>query len=145
VICIALFAIKCTSVSPEQRLRAAIESGIEAAEKEDHAAIAGFVSDDYADHRGRDRRALLGLVRGYLSQMGPLHIFSVERSLVMASPGRAEVTLLVAVASVPIETIADLGNATADLGRVELVFADEGGGWRLVEARWNPADLSDFL
>ena len=145
LICIALFAANCSSVSPEQRLRATIGNGIEAAEEKDHAGLAGFVSDDYEDDRGRGRRELLGLVRGYLSQMGPLHIFSVEKSLVISSPGRAEVTLLVAVASVPIESIADLRRSTADLGRVELVFADEGGDWKLVDARWRQADLTDFL
>ena len=126
-------------------MRASIATGIEAAERQDHASLARFVSEDYTDDRGRDRRQLLSLVRGYLSQMGPLHIFYVEKSLVIVSPGQAEVTLLVALASIPLESIADLGKASADLGRVELVFADEGGEWKLLEVRWNQADLTDFL
>lgn len=145
MICIVLLMVHCSSVSPEQRLRATIATGIEAAENKDHAALADFVSADYTDDRGRDRRELLNLARGYLFQMGPLHIFSVERSLIIASPGRAEVTLLVAVASVPIERIADIGKSTADLGRVEMVFVEEGGDWKLVEVGWRQADLTDFL
>ena len=145
LVCIVLLTLACTSVSPEQRLRAAIGNGIEAAERKDHGALAEFVSASYADDRGRDRRELLALVRGYLSQLGPLHIFSVEKSLEIPSPKRAKVTLLVAVASVPVESIADLRRSTADLGRVELVFVEEGGEWKLTEARWSPADLSDFL
>jgi len=135
----------CTSVSPEERLRATIATGIEAAERGDNAGLAEFVSEQYTDDRGRDRRELLNLVRGYRIQLGPLHIFYIERSLIIASPGRAEVTLLVALASIPVESIADLGNSSADLGRVELAFVEEGGDWRLVEARWRQADLTDFL
>jgi len=143
--CIALLAVQCTSVPPEQRLRATIATGIEAAEQKDHGELAGLVSEEYTDPQGRDRRALLNRVRGYLSQMGPIHIFSVEKSLRITSPGRAEVTLLVAVASVPMENLADLRQSTADLGRVELIFAEEGGGWKLLEVRWSQADLTDFL
>jgi len=120
-ICIALLAVHCSSVPPEQRLRATIATGIDAAEQEDHGELANLVSAEYADSRGRDRRELLNLVRGYLSQMGPLHIFTVEKSLTIPSSGRAEVTLLVAAASVPMESLADLRESTADLGRVELV------------------------
>jgi hypothetical protein len=143
--CIVLLAVQCTSVPPEQRLRASIATGIEAAERKDHDALAGLVSADYSDPRGRDRPELLRLVRGYLSQLGPIHIFSVEKSLVISSPRRGEVTLLVAVASVPMESLADLRQSTADLGRVDLTFVDDGGDWRLLEARWSQADLTDFL
>jgi len=143
--CMVLFAVHCNSVPPEQRLRATIATGIEAAEQKDHDELAGLVSATYSDPRGRDRRELLRLVRGYLSQMGPLHIFSVEKSLVITSAGRGEVTLLVAVASVPMESLADLRQTTADLGRVELGFVEEGGDWKLLEVQWSQADLTDFL
>ena len=86
VICIVLLMVHCTSVSPEERLRATIATGIEAAERGDHAGLADFVSEEYSDDRGRDRRELLNLVRGYRIQLGPLHIFYVERSLIVASP-----------------------------------------------------------
>ena len=145
VMCIALLAVQCTSVPPEQRLRTTIATGIEAAERKDHGELAGLVAEEYADSHGRDRRELLNLVRGYLSQMGPLHIFSVEKSLRITSPGRAEVTLLVAVASIPMESIADLRQSTADLGRVELTFTEEGGAWKLLAVRWSQAELTDFL
>ena len=143
--CMALLAINCTSVSPEQRLRATIATGIEAGEQKDHGTLAELVSAEYADPRGRERRELLNLVRGYLSQLGPIHIFTVEKSLVITSPGRAEVTLLVAVASVPMESIADLRQSTADLGRVDLTFVEEGGEWKLLAVQWSQADLTDFL
>lgn len=144
-ICTVLMAVHCNSVPPEQRLRATIATGIEAAERKDQGELAGLVSADYSDDHGRDRQGLLDLVRGYISQMGPIHIFTVEKSLVITSPGRAEVTLLVAVASVPTESLADLRESTADLGRVELTFAEEGGEWKLLGKSWSQADLTDFF
>ena len=54
-------------------------------------------------------------------------------------------TLLVAVASVPMESLADLRESTADLGRVELTFAEEDGDWKLLGASWSQADLTDFF
>jgi hypothetical protein len=143
--CIVLLAVHCTSFPPEQRLRTTIANGIDAAERKDHGELAELVSVEYTDPQGRHRRELLNLVRGYLSQMGPLYIFSVEKSLRITSPGRAEVTLLVAVASVPMESIADLRQSTADLGRVELTFKEEGGAWKLLAVRWSQAELTDFL
>jgi hypothetical protein len=141
-----LLTVCCTSVSPEQRLRATIERGIEAVEQGDHGSLSDLVSSDYADSRGRDRRALLDLVRGYRVHAGPLYVFTVEKSLVLTAPGRAVVTLLVAAASVPMESLADLRRSTsADLGRVELTFVEERGDWKLLDADWRQADLSDFL
>jgi hypothetical protein len=126
-------------------VRATIATGIEAAEEKDQGELADLVSAEYSDARGRDRQALLNLVRGYLSQMGPLHIFTIEKSLAITSPGRAEVTLLVAVASVPMESLADLRESTADLGRVELTLAEEGGDWKLIGVGWSRAEVTDFF
>ena len=84
-------------------------------------------------------------LRDKLLQLDSVYILTRERSLVITGPGQAEVTLLVAVTSLPADSFPDLGGMTADLARVEMKFQEEDGEWKLIRADWSPADLTDFL
>ncbi len=68
-----------------------------------------------------------------------------EKSLAVTAPARGEVTLVVAIASVPIESVVDLNAASADILRIDLQFADEGGDWKLIRADWTSAEPDDFF
>jgi len=144
LVAVALPAVSCGE-PPEVRLRRVLEQGEKAAEQKDHARLAELVSDDYTDEQGYDRRGLLGFARAYFLQLDSVYILTRERSLVITGPGQAEVTLLVAVTSVPVDSFPDLGGMTADLARVEMRFQEEDGEWKLISADWSPADLTDFL
>ena len=141
----ALTSPGCCGEPPEARLRRAIEDGRVAAMAKSFDRLGRLVSECYSDSDGRDRADLLGLVRGYLTHLDPAHLFYKEQSLRLTAPGRAEVTLLVALASVPLESIADLERISADLGRVELEFEEESGDWKLVRARWSSVSLTDWF
>lgn len=142
---VVLLLVACGGEPPEARLRRTIEDARVAAMAQRHQDLGRLVSERYSDSEGRDRAEVLALARGYLSHLDPVYLFFQERSLRVKAPGRAEVTLLVAVASVPVESLADLERITADLGRVELGFEEEDGDFKLVRARWSPASLTDWL
>ena len=135
----------CGSEPPEVRLRRTIEAGRDVATSGDPRGLGRLVSDRYTDDEGRDRAELLRVVQGYLSYLDPVHVIYKEEKLRVTGRGRAEVTLLVAVASVPVAGLGDLQRISAETARVELVFEDERGDWKLVRARWSPASLSDWL
>jgi hypothetical protein len=135
----------CASESPEDRLRAALQYGEAAVETKDWSALDDLVSKRYADAAGRDQAQLVDLVRAYLFRLGPVHVLSQTKSLELVAPDRAEVTMLVAVASVPFETLADLERVSADVGLVEMIFVDEDGDWKLLRAEWSPATLDNVL
>ncbi|HXV78126.1 MAG TPA: hypothetical protein VD788_17580 [Candidatus Polarisedimenticolaceae bacterium] len=72
-------------------------------------------------------------------------MLSAEKRLDVTEPGRAGVTLIVALTSMPIDDPTRLDQAAAEVGRVELWFEEEGGEWRLVRAGWSPAGLADLI
>jgi hypothetical protein len=137
--------LACGVPSPEVRLREVIDAGQRAAENGDLGELGELVSDRYADDAGRDRDELLRFVRAYLFQLGPVHTIKREKSLVLTSPGHAEVRLVVAVASFPVESVVDVDAASADLLRLDLEFVEEDGDWRLIRGDWSSAEPADLL
>jgi hypothetical protein len=136
----------CASPSPEEQIRARIAEAAEAAEARDLRALRDLVAPDYSDAEGRDKRAVDGLVAFYLTRDRSLHVLADVRSIRLVARGEAEVELLVAVASSPIEGLRALGDLDADLLRIDLgLRAASGRDWLVSSARWRRTDLRDFL
>ena len=135
----------CAPDAPQVEIRELIERGERAAEQRRVGELADLVAPTYADAEGRDRAALVGLVRGYLAHGGSIHLLTRIESLRVTAPERAEVTLLLAAAALPISGVLDLDAVSADLLRVELELERARGDWRLTRAAWAPATVADFL
>lgn len=141
---LCLLAVGCSAKStPEARVRERIAAAVQAAEAGDAARLRSFISADYRDDAGRDRRALDGLLRIYLLQHRPLYLYTQVARVVFAEADRAHVSVYAAMAGRRIVDAAELGEARAGLYRFDLTLALEHGEWRVRTATWRSADLSD--
>jgi hypothetical protein len=132
--------------TPEQQLRALIAQAGQAATGRRAAELRGYVSDNYRDDEGRDKRALDSIIRLTVLRHGAIHLLTHISEIAVPRPGRARVVVYVAMAGTPLSGGGDnLARLNADLHRFELEFTQESGEWRVVSARWRRADPADFL
>jgi hypothetical protein len=132
--------------SPEEQVAARVEEARAALEEGDLSALRGMVAEQYEDEQGNDRETVLATVAYYVRVEGGVYAWTRIREIRMLEPNRAEVRLLVALASGPIEQPQDLTRVRAELHRFVLQLVKQPpGGWQLTHAQWTPASLSDFL
>jgi hypothetical protein len=137
-------AVSCAGMSDEERIRELVAEAGAAAQEKRLDDLAALVADDYADRRGRNKRAALGTVGAYLSQAGPVFVFT-RTNTVRVDGDRATAELAVAVAATPVSALKDLGRVRADLFRVELSLRRDGRSWLVTAAEWESAGLDAFL
>jgi hypothetical protein len=131
--------------TPEARIRALLSGAEAAAEAKDAGAFKKWVSDRYADDRGQDRQAVMGLVTFYFMRHQTIHLLTRVDAIEIAEDGSARAGVFVAMAGTPILGVDNLARLRADLYHFDFALAEEGGDWRVTSADWRRAESSDFL
>ena len=131
--------------SPEAEVRALISSAAIAAEQKSIGTLRDSISEKYADEQGQNKRAIENLLRLHFLRNESVHLFAHIQSVTLPQPDRAQATVLVAMAGVPIASAQELPALRADLHRFEIDFAREGKTWRVQRATWRRAELGEFL
>lgn len=134
----ALFVHGCAPAeTPEDRIAALVEEAARAFEDGEVGPIIDATTDDFADDRGRDRRALEGLLRLYFRQSGERHVLTSIESIRFEEPGVASLDVKAAIARAELSSLEGLTRADAHLLRFEIELVDEGGGtWKARSATW---------
>lgn len=140
-------AVPGCAPSPEELVRKVLREAELAAEEERPDDLGRLVAARYHDADGRTREELVRLATAYVARRQPLYLLVAERRLGRAPAGAGiEAELLVAAASVPLESLFDASRASADVGVVTLSFVEESpGAWRIAQADWRPATAADLL
>jgi len=131
--------------SPEAEVRTLINSAAKAAEQKSIGTLRDSISEKYADEQGQNKRAIENLLRLHFLRNESVHLFAHIQSVTLPQPDRAQATVLVAMAGVPIASAQELPALRADLHRFEIEFAREGKTWRVQRAAWRRAELGEFL
>jgi hypothetical protein len=116
-----------------------------AVEERDLNTLKGFVSDDYADERGDDKRAIHAILAYHFLRNRSVHLLTRVQSVTVLAPERAQATLLVAMAGRRIQSAEQLVGLRADLFRFEFALVREGRDWRVESAAWRRAERNDFF
>ena len=121
--------------SPEQEVRAVIDSMELAAEARDIGDLMEHLSDNYRDAQGQDRQQAALHARGYFISNQSVHLLTRIESLEFPSADEARVKLQVGMAGRGGATgPADL---SADLQDFDLVLVREGSEWKVSYADWD--------
>lgn len=132
-------------VSPEQQIRQMITAGELAVESRSISAVQAYISDQYSDDTGNQKRTLSRLLGGYFIAHQSIHLLSQVSQIELQGEAQAKVTLFVATAGRPISSPADFLSLNADLLRFDLSLAKESSQWRVDAAHWRRANAADFL
>ena len=142
---VAMLIQSCSdnSASPEAEIRAYIQSGVEAAESRSSDALAELMHDNYTDHKGYNKKQLVGLLRAYFFRHKNIHLLTKIDEIELLTEREATVRLHVAMAGSVIADVDALSALRARIYRFELqlIKQDE---WMLMQADWGPANIGDF-
>jgi hypothetical protein len=131
--------------SPEQQVRALIARAEAAAEARRAGELRGYLSEQYRDEEGRDKRALEAVIRLTVLRHESIHLLTRISEVSVPQAGRARAVVHVAMAGQPLASVGEIAPLNADLHRFELDFVQENGEWKVVSARWRRAEPADFL
>jgi hypothetical protein len=145
VVAMLLTGCRGERVSPEDQVRALINSAATAAGQKNLGTLRDMISEKYTDDQGQNKRAVEGLLRLHFLRNETVHLYAHIQSVTLPQPDRAQATVLVAMAGVPIASAQELPALRADLHRFELDFVREGKTWRAQRAGWRRAELGEFL
>jgi hypothetical protein len=120
--------------SPEQQVRAVIESMEVAAEARDVGDLMEHISASYRDAQGQDRTEASRYARGYFIANQSVHLLTRVESLEFPAPDEARVKLQVGMAG----RAGAPGQAglSADLYDFDLALVREDGEWKVSYADW---------
>ena len=120
--------------SPEQQVRAVIESMEVAAEARDVGDLMEHISANYRDAQGQDRTEASRYARGYFIGNQSVHLLTRVESLEFPAPDEARVKLQVGMAG----RAGAPGQAglSADLYDFDLALVREDGEWKVSYADW---------
>jgi outer membrane biogenesis lipoprotein LolB len=121
--------------SPEQQVRAVIESMETAAEARDVGDLMEHISTSYRDAQGQDRAEASRYARGYFIANQSVHLLTRIESLEFPAPDEARVKLQVGMAGRAGEPGA--AGLTTDLYNFDLVLIREGDEWKVSYADWH--------
>jgi len=131
---LGLLATSCAAPAPEDALRELVAEAEAAAEARDTGFFRARVSERYTDRGGRDRAALIDLLRGYFLTHARVEVAARIEEIAVLGDDAAAVTLYFGLAAHAGESL--LGGWDGELRRIELEFVRESGDWRLIGARW---------
>lgn len=120
--------------SPEQQVRAVIESMEVAAEARDVGDLMEHISVNFRDAQGQDRTDASRYARGYFIANQSVHLLTRIESLEFPSPDEARLKVQVGMAGRGGEQGA--GGLTADLYDFDVALVREDGEWKVSYADW---------
>ena len=120
--------------SPEQQVRAVIDSMEQAAEQRDVGDLIEHVSASYRDARGQDRAEASRYARGYFLANQSVHLLTRIQSLEFPSPDEARVKVQVGMAGRGTDPGASA--LSADLYDFDVALVREDGEWKVTYADW---------
>jgi hypothetical protein len=130
--------------SPRQQVRDTLETAAEYAGDRDLDRLSEFVSEDYRDAEGRDRRALLQMVALYFRHVDTLFLRTRIRAIEIVGSKEARATVVAAIADVPFSDL-DQSRLSADFVGFDLAFRREGKEWSLVDATWESVSPTEYF
>lgn len=145
VVALLLPGCRGERASPEDEVRALINGAVTAAGQKRIGALRDLISENYADDQGQNKRAIENLLRLHFLRSETIHLYAHVQSVTLPQPDRAQASVLVAMAGVPMASAQDLPLLRADLHRFEIDFARENKTWRVRRADWRRAELAEFL
>ena len=141
----AVYGCSGNQDDPEFQVRQMIDNAEEAVEERSIMTTRGFISKDYKDNQGRQKKELDQLVAAYILRNKSIHLVTRVHEIALNEDGtQASVILYVGMAGVPVNSIDQLVVTRADLYRFDLLLAIEDDQWMLRKGSWHQARLEDF-
>ena len=113
-------------------------------EKRQLRNVKNLISERYQDPQGRSKEDISAIAAGYVFRNRNIHILSRLTSAVK-NDDRIEMTILAAIAAMPINDASALPGLNADMYWFDVSLVEEKREWLVLKVSWRQAMLDDFL
>jgi hypothetical protein len=137
---VAAYALWPESLSPEQRVRAAVRAMAEGAEKRDVAQVLAQVSEHFHSTSLGDASDLRRLVAGELLRGGGVRVVTLQADVTPEPEGRLRWVGRLAIARAGGPGLSAVAEGELRQLHVDALFANEDGHWRVVDAVVGPVE-----
>jgi hypothetical protein len=121
------------AATPEDEIRALVETAETAAEARDVGALRELIADDYRDGAGRGADEIRRYLHGYLIAHQSIHLITRIDAIELEGSEVARAQVTVGMLGRESDSSWDLA---ADVQRFDLRLAREDGEWRVTRAGW---------
>jgi len=135
--CLIIVACAGDPSSPEQQVRNSLQAMEAAAEKRSMTDFMRYISDDYSDDQGNDKKTLRQLVQYLFLRNQNINIFSLIRSIEINGES-ATVELSAAMASRDVDLSQESNRLKADTQRFAVILGPNKNNtvWLIKSANW---------
>ena len=135
--------------SAEELLLAAVQELARAATERDTKAIARWISKDYRDAEGRDRKTLLQMLSLRFRAGGVITVFVLDKDVTVqhgVTPLRGALDVLAVLARIKAASLSELRPEAVQAMRFAVQVQQADGRWGIVAAEWAPVEnVADLL
>jgi hypothetical protein len=121
--------------TPEDEIRALVETAELAAEERNAADLRALIADDYSDNNGRSAADIRGVLHGYLIAHQSIRLLTRIDSIELEGTELARVKVTVGMLGRDADSDSNWDLA-GDVYRFDLRLAREDGDWRVIRAGW---------
>ena len=150
ILCVLLalvaFGCKRKPTNPENEIRLFIEKTEGNVESRNLSEIKESIASGYSDGKGLNKRRVVSLLQLQFLKRSSIHLLTRILSLNVTDDGKeADVSVLVAMAGVQVESVDSLKGLRANLMRFHFRLFKDGDEWLVRSSTWSRAKLGDFL
>lgn len=114
-------------------------------EKKDLESLMSFLSEDYSDHRGRDRTQTRDMVQSYFSQFRGIVVHILATRIEDISAPEAFIQTDAAISSGGARALRKLIRVSIDNYRFKIKLIKHEGRWLIRHAEWKPIGIEELF
>jgi len=137
-IAILLLLAACSETeqtTPEAKIRAVVAQIEEGVEQRSLSQVIDHISDDYSDHKGRDKKSIARMTQLQILRNQNIHILTRIKSINIDNH-YASIELSSAMSSRSLDLNIEANRLKADSYRASLALKNESGQWRIISSSW---------
>lgn len=141
----ATFFVSCRAKTEEDRIRDLMKEAGQHIEQQDVSALMDLLSDDYVDHRGRDKNQTKDMVQTYFNEFRGIVVHILATRIDDLSLDEAFIRTDAALSSGAARALRKLVPVSTDNYRFEITLVKKQGHWEIAHAEWRHIGIEELF
>jgi ketosteroid isomerase-like protein len=141
----AVFFLACGSKTEEDRIRELVKEAGQHIEHIDVSALMDLLSDDYVDHRGRDKIQTKDMVQTYFNEFRGIVVHVLGTRIDEMNLTEASIRTDAALSSGAARALRKLVPVSTDNYRFEIALVKKQDRWLIIRAGWKHIGIEELF
>jgi hypothetical protein len=140
-----VFFLSCGIKTDEDRIRDLMKEAGQLIEQKDISGLMGLLSEDYADHRGRDKNQTKDMIETYFSEFRGIVVYVLATHIDDITFDEAFIRTDAALSSGAARALRKLVPVSTDNYRFELTLIKNKDQWLITYAEWKHIGIEELF